>query len=185
MYDHTEQKIFRDANLAIEYVNSLIIDDTFTIHIYKYYFMNNKLYMEDHIPGIYSNINGLIIPNDQIIYLKDKSINFLKEHIPYNTYMNHVTHNKKNTYFHLACKNNFQLDTLIFYINNGVDMYIRDQKGKCPLEYLNNKRQKELYNYLINKLKDVIRPAQLNEFLRKYVIYNPKSCYIKRLVSNF
>jgi hypothetical protein len=137
--------------------------------------------------GIHIYSTGTLdrITNEAIKYFKEERIKYINYEIHRGLINSTKSNNNHNTYFHLACKYNFPLSTILYYIKIGASRSSKNKQNKSPLELLNKRRQQELYNYAINKLKEVIRPVQINEFIRKYVIYNPKSCYIKRLVSNF
>jgi hypothetical protein len=165
-----DDKNFNNKDNAIEYIKCIKAGDIKSIVVKKYLF--DTLNISECL--IHCGVQQEYFDNQ-----KYKLYNFINMEWTKND-LDYLMNTHCYYYFKLLRKNNFSLDLIIYFLKS-MPYYSYSRL----LNKLYEERGQELHNYAIDKLKEVIRPAQLNEFLRKYVIYNPKSCYVRRLVNNF
>jgi hypothetical protein len=176
--------------LEIRQGSSLIVKQRFTNKLSAYIFIDTLHYFDTNKYNVFLFINYLG-PIDKVapkVLLNDRDSikRFIKYSEPYdiifygtNPHYWYDLHTSKNI-FTYACELNVPLDTLVYLLQ-----YNTYNVHDLPLLYLNSECFNELFHYYVNKIKITVRKGQLNEFLIKYIIYNPKSCYIKRIVNSF
>jgi hypothetical protein len=180
------EKRFTNKLDAIDYMN----------HIYDLGIINNRAYaitIKKNYIGYNFHYSGLTSFN------KDECINYINNDIPNEivcyTYElqrdgDILPEEKNYTILHYACEDpDVKIETILFLINSGWTNNIKNINNKSPLELLSMEKSQELYEHIINKLKNTLQSANkrfiVYEFIKRKLIYNPKSCYIKNMINNF